>query len=544
MSAYKENRGSQKDNIMTVTYNQSNIIRLTKLDFIIILYLLLIFLFLQKNVISSNRFTYDEADYMYAVSKGLSANYFDKGAIPLSVFIEKGIDKGLNLSNKTNLSKFIRKSDDISFYRHYHGPLYFYYLSLLNRLKLETEYGVRWGSLLLLPIVSIAVFFLLQTYSQDNTAAIIGSFLMITSPSLIGAFRIITPHGFYILVSLLTLFLLSIFLKKNNLIYWYLSIIFMAFSFLTMEFALLILVTFILCIFVKGSELFKNDSRCDILLFFTKSLGLFILVIFILWPGALLNFTLLKNYLFFAYFAIIRGNLYGSFTILQLFSNRFITSPIEYLMMLPWLFSFIYVFIIKRGNNYLLPFMIYSLLIFLTTLKITSANPTYIASFLSVMFVISSVMIDNWLNYLKDSRIRRGLLLVLVIVILLNGMLYLYKERNRFMYETNNYTNKLIDYLKNHDLKVRKILIPSSYLPSVHFYYPYMEIEPFECESDGNDILNHIKYNLIDGLICEGNINKLMLILAEYSINVNIYNIAIDSNYDGKKNLMYLAIIK
>ena len=163
--------------------------------FFFLLLFSVIFLFSIKDLVSSSRYGYDEADYMFAASMGLEANYLDEGVIPLGVFLRKGLEAGRVEAKRIQLSEFIRSSEDISFYRHYHGPLYFYWLIMVQKLGGRTEYEVRWGSLLLLLISSMIGYLIsgLLLESESKVPAFILSLSIMTSPSLVNtAKRIIS----------------------------------------------------------------------------------------------------------------------------------------------------------------------------------------------------------------------------------------------------------------------------------------------------------------------------------------------------------------
>jgi hypothetical protein len=83
----------------------------------------------------------DEADYMFAVSRGARANAFDTPTQSLPDFIRAGLNRGRSI-RRADLSEYIRASGDIAFYRHWHGPLYFYWLAAIAPLRLN-EQAVR-----------------------------------------------------------------------------------------------------------------------------------------------------------------------------------------------------------------------------------------------------------------------------------------------------------------------------------------------------------------------------------------------------------------
>src|SRR5260370_3477748 len=87
-----------------------------------------VFWFLERGNIPVGPYLYDEADYMYAASLGLVANATDTPSMPLTAFFKTGLSRGRDPSQRESLSELIRASNDVLFYRHWHGPLYTYWL--------------------------------------------------------------------------------------------------------------------------------------------------------------------------------------------------------------------------------------------------------------------------------------------------------------------------------------------------------------------------------------------------------------------------------
>ncbi len=166
-------------------------------DIVVLIALVAVAIFTYNHFVSGDCYGYDEADYMYAASKGLWVNYVDAGTIPITTFIEMGRRYGMEKQKRTTLAEFIRSSDDVSFYRHYHGPLYHYGLILTRALFGARERTVRWYSLAIL-VVSVAVMFLLLRFllvRNDFLAALLPAVLLLFSRNNIIASAHVTPHG-------------------------------------------------------------------------------------------------------------------------------------------------------------------------------------------------------------------------------------------------------------------------------------------------------------------------------------------------------------
>jgi|WetSurMetagenome_2_1015567.scaffolds.fasta_scaffold227580_2 hypothetical protein len=150
--------------------------------------LLLLFYAVYHSSIASTCFDIDEADYMCAVEKGFSANYFDKNTIPFSSFINLGFSYGMKTDKQTYLSKTIRSVDDITVFRCLHGPLYFYYLILGKKLAGIDERNIRAFSHLLQYFCAVIVvlgFLFVSNFSRSaRIPALAASLLILLSPSM------------------------------------------------------------------------------------------------------------------------------------------------------------------------------------------------------------------------------------------------------------------------------------------------------------------------------------------------------------------------
>src|SRR4051794_23277003 len=123
-------------------------------DLLILLLVMAAFASIFGKLVSTERFTYDESDYMYAVSKGFVASYIDRPSLSILDFVRTGIRSGLHSGERLNLSEYIRQQDDITFYRHFHAPLYFYCVDLIQNVASPTEAIARWTSLLSLMLIA------------------------------------------------------------------------------------------------------------------------------------------------------------------------------------------------------------------------------------------------------------------------------------------------------------------------------------------------------------------------------------------------------
>src|SRR5688572_12831930 len=115
---------------------------------------------LAARTISQVPYAYDEADYMYAGQQGFWANYSDRNSLSLVTFVQKGLELARDDTRRFAMSQYVRASDDIAFYRHYHGPVYAYWISVWHALGVRHEGTFRATGLILHALLTIAIFWL------------------------------------------------------------------------------------------------------------------------------------------------------------------------------------------------------------------------------------------------------------------------------------------------------------------------------------------------------------------------------------------------
>jgi 4-amino-4-deoxy-L-arabinose transferase-like glycosyltransferase len=281
--------------------------------------------------ISSEPFAYDEADYMYAVSKGFVASYLDRPSISLFDFVKMGIQGGLHSGERQNLSEYIRHKDDISFYRHYHAPLYFYWVNLMRFAWGPKEFVARLASLLGLLLTAVVVYLgTLALAGRDGrfVGLLAASFLLL-SPTNIETARWTSPHSLYVSSALATLFFLGKLIQTKNLQFLCAGLVCLGLSFLTIEYAPLLLVVLLATVLLHRKELFEAWPRAKLIRFALKCALVPLLTIAVLWPGGLYKLTLIKNYLWYGYYATVASGEYGAESLTHIWFIRLMSSPFE-----------------------------------------------------------------------------------------------------------------------------------------------------------------------------------------------------------------------
>ncbi len=449
--------------------------------------------------IPAAKYSYDESDYMYAVSRGFSANYLDENSIPLSVFLAKGSGEGIQAETPQELSDFIRASDDITFYRHYHAPLYYYWLTLTGSLLGRSELVMRRASFAILLLGAVVMYFICLALARENRrlAALIGVTFLLLSPVNIQTAMKITPHGLYAVVAVGSLFLLSQLLAGGGIKYWNLGLFSLAVALLTFEFAPLLFLTFMILVWREWSSVFTDPEIPDRKKLLVRSLAIIAVTLTAAWPGGVFKLTLIKNYLFFAYFNLIRGEAYGSTALLEAWWQRIGSSPLEFVVVGGGLSVTASLFFKRKGNPGLLPFLTYAALIFLATIRIRSQFPTYFSSLTIVIYVICAVSLAEALKG-RRNLVKFGASGVLILCLIVNNLLNMRPLLPTTV--SNPVINRTVDHFL-HTPPAGKLLLPTTMRPTFHYYMPEYNLITYPLSAGMEQLIAELENPEVSDLI-------------------------------------------
>jgi hypothetical protein len=432
----------------------------------LVAFVLAAFVVAYAGLVPTRSFGYDESDYMRAVAMGFRANYLDEPSLPLTTFLRQGVAALRGESSGRSLSELVRGSDDVTFYRHYHAPLSFYLAIATNRVAGAGERAMRWSSVLCLLLTAVAVYAAAARLGGPGarTAPPLALALYLLCPFSISAAFTVSPHALYALVSFLTLMSAAAFLADGSRAAWYGMFILLALSFLTLEYAVLLLPALAPC--AARWRAFRG-ARPSLGL----GLALFVGTILLAWPAGLFKLTLVKNYLFFAYFTLRKADAYGTGSLWEVWWGRFTGWPVGWLAILgtlPWVARQA----ARRGaGRPLAPFVIYAALVGLTTLRNRSPSATYVSSLMAPLGLTSGVALGHALSRVASARLRYAAAAVGLAALLtdhtVNALL------PRYAVPPTTPVDQLVADLRrrpwpHHDT----ILLPRELLPTLTYYFP------------------------------------------------------------------------
>lgn len=431
------------------------------------------FIWLVEPMIGDAPYSYDEADYMYAAGRGFTANYLDTPAQSFAVFLRTGLSRGKDAAQKTALSQLIRDSGDINFYRHWHGPLYYYWLVFLQPWKGD-EHMVRELSMIFPALAILVIYFgSLWVFPGDGTssaaflAAALYGWSVVTTVS-----TELAPHELFVLVILCGLFTLARFVETGRRGYWYAAVVFTALAIDTLEVGLILALTLGLIAFLHRRRLHADQY------FAAKSIVLLAASILIVWPGALFRMAIAKAYIFMAYLAVVRKAAWGA-TFSQAWAARGALAPVE------WLLFATALFLLTRDKSArerrALPFLVFGVLMLIFLIRVNAEGARYMLPFLPAFDVFSAITVIGWMARHR-VKARLGMIAAASALLMLNTLRI---EQARLRKTPDTRPADLIDAMRAKHLSDKTVLIPHGDFPALHYYFPNARLIAYGENSEG-----------------------------------------------------------
>jgi hypothetical protein len=428
--------------------------------------------FLYAPVIPDRPFAYDEADYMWAGKQGLWANYTGEHAISLVEFVRKGLELSHNSGNRQSFSDYIRSSGDIDFYRHYHGPLYAYWLALLHDAGVQGANVFRGSGLLFhFATATLILFGVWAVFpSLPPVAGLLACALFVFNRAALTAASSITQHVLFTFFCVAALLACSMFLRNLQSKWFYISMALIGCAFCTVETSVLLLGAPALSMMVDYRRVREKWPTVKALAgLLGRGIGVFLLTILILWPMGILQLGVAKGFLGLIYIAVYRKT-FSPLGPLGLWAAEFRVSPAEFV---PLFAGSIAAFILWRGfaqRRELLPWLAFIGVFFLVTLKVTAPYTYYYApltaSFAVATGVAAGILWNRW-----PWPGRAGLLIaitgsIVAMTIQFNGVL-------RELKGITTYESIVLRLIGEYPVEPGKqIYLPYQAVPMLHYYHP------------------------------------------------------------------------
>ena len=413
--------------------------------------------------IPTGPFFSDEPDYAYAASQGWFANWIDRPALNLLQFVRLGLGSGREVHHRLELSHTIRNYGDIHFYRHWHGPLFFYWLAIIGNWATE-ERQLRFLSLLIPATGAVLVYFgCLWVMPSSQLIAMLSATFYAAGYSVVGSPEL-APHQLFVVVSLASLFCLAKLDASRDRKWWWWSCVWAAVSFATLEVA-----------FVNVTILLLFGWRCRAVLrsccqVWLRSVGLFLAVAVLLWPAGIFKLEPLRSYILYAYMALFRKGAWGTTTLLQTWHVRLHSEPVEWFLVAAALTVWWFL-PRKTGKNIAFPFLFYGLLMFAVMFKVNALPPRYVLLFLAPLTVFAGITLGTALQS-WPKPVQQSLVGIMILLVSAGTWRFVHTRPP----SANSRDQEIILSLRSRLLDGKTLLAPQGDVSVLHYYFPRINL--------------------------------------------------------------------
>ncbi len=503
--------------------------------------------------IDPSPYGYDEADYMFAASRGFLANWSDSPSLSLPEFVHIGLSRGADASQRGDLSVMLRDSGDMDGYRHWHGPLYYYGLALAPAdagehtvrvlslaaplLGLAVIYlgclwlwpasasGSSWGTLaargrrgriakawdshhispqrridsMRLPggrnTVAVPVF-APDDFHHGLLAAVLASLLFLWSPAVIKTTEL-APHILFAAVCLAALFATAKFRETGRRSHWYAALALCGVAFCTMEVAFALVATVLICGHLERDRLLGADGWGAFVQLAGRSLAAFVAPVLLLWPAGLYKLNFIKSYLFMAYLAVFRKGAWGDVTFAQTWASRFKAMPVEWAALaLALILFFCGRFFRWRdlpGRRQMSVFLIFGAIMLAVVFRVNSTGIRYVLPFFPALMVFTGCVLASAMSGWK-APVRWTLAMLLAALVFVDTA----RQVNGHAPEISRQSLALLDAIRDPRWQGKTLLVPQDDVPTLHFYFQDIQFRGY---TDASAIPARLSAQHFDGVV-------------------------------------------
>jgi hypothetical protein len=426
-------------------------------------------------VASPNPYFYDEADYMHAGRLGFWSNYLDSPSVSGIEFVRTGLELIRDRTKRSKISEQMRATDDVTFYRHYHGPLYAYWLSFGQAIGLATETAFRGSGLIPhLITATILLFGMRKLFPDAGWAGALGAAgVYVGNRTGLITGLTITQHNMFAMVAASVLFSLSKFCVTLDRRYWYATMALLGVSLAAVELTFVLVGAMGVVLLAAGKRLRAIYSWTELLKLALRGVGAFAAGLFIVWPKGLLTLNAIKGFLVMGYFAIVRRN-FSPGGPLDMWKLRLEVAPLELLAPALALVGLALWWRRYRYRWELAPFVSYVAVFCTVTLIMTLPYIHYQGSLMMAASVVTGAALGELWRYRRIWGAAATALTAVTVLITAAQ----YREQLMSDLAVKPVQSDVLSFLHKNGIvdgadgdEVR-LLAPFLLVPTIHYYYP------------------------------------------------------------------------
>jgi hypothetical protein len=310
-----------------------------------------------------------------------------------------------------------------------------------------------------------------------TTALVIWNFVAVRASE-------IAPHQLYVFTFLSSLVLLSLAILKEDRRSWYWAVAFAALSFLALEMAFALVLVLLIVAWLERRALRTS------LAMLARSAALFVGIVFVLWPAAILRFSFLKAYFSLAYISLFRKP-WGETTLADAWRLRLEHSPVQW-----GLTAIAIVLFFARPKLPLrrvaLPFLLFGGVTLAVLARVANDSARYDLPYAQAFAFFTGLMLTAVLYDFKPFA-RYGAIAALAAGCLATTWVAMQSTREI----APSSVSQVLVAVRQDGLCSARILVPQDLVPVLHYYFPETRLRAYRDAAPTPDDLGAAVYDAI-----------------------------------------------
>lgn len=448
-------------------------------------------------------YEYDAADYMYAGVQGFWANYTDRASLPFWDFVRKGLELRNDPEKRTETSLHSRRTGDINIYRHFHGPLYAYWVAAWNNAGVRSEAAFR--NLGFIPHVATALLMMFAFWtlfpSLPRWAGVLTAAAFLFNRTTLLTAIALTQHIPFVFSAALTLWMFALFVRNFEERYWYATMAALALAIAAVETSALLAAT----LFIVLAILYRPfrarwpgwRAQAGLLL---KGVGVLAAVLFAIWPAGIYKLSVARGFMFLAYMALERKTfaLYGP---LEVWRQKFAAYPWEYGFLFAGFVAAIVLWNRLDHRREALPWIVYGLVFTAATMKVTLEYTHYRGTVMIAWAMCAGIAVGHLWKY-SGAAVRTMAAVASVVCIVMTAADY--RAEAAASRDPETATARVLNYIRQHPVPEGKVLyVPFYFVPALNFYHPGLKTVGYDSDWTPARLLRALKAGDVHGaMLC------------------------------------------
>ena len=446
-------------------------------------------------VTSDRPFFYDEADYMYAGTRGFLNNYLDRPSISAIDFVLEGLSMVRDRTKNAGKSQEVRATGDITFYRHYHGPVYAYWVALCQSLGCTRPADYRASGLVIHGLTALLLFiaFRIAMPEYSVAAALAAGLTFLLNRTGLVAATFITQHVMFGLTACVTLLFLALFCRTRKRKYWYLAAAALGIAFSTVETSFILIGAVILVFLIVALP----DGWKPALALLARGLLAFVAAVFAVWPKGVIELGAIKGYLYLAYMAVVRKT-FTPIGPMALWSFKIRSYPEEFVIPLISLVLITIFWKKLAARQAALPWIAFTWMFGAATLVVTLPYTYYLDALLASAAVVTGVAFGEIWRRGKVVRAAASVVLTASLVF----MAIRYYHEATLARDAPEPRTAFLARMRS-DAIGGTLFVPSILVPTLHYYMPGLITMGYDGNSNAAQLADKLNASPGAELLCE-----------------------------------------